>query len=455
MRSPPVTSPRAPNRRSRAGRSQTCDDGPADSWWEAAARYRVTDNVAISIATQRAPSANFPWARLGASVVVLAFLALASLASGDLGTYAVFGLSFGIILQRSRLCFASGFRDLFLLHDAGNLRAILTGLALACVGFAFIQVRAIPTPTLDALPDQAHLFPLGPQLIVGGVLFGLGMVLAGGCVSGTLYRVGEGYVGSVVALAGIVAGLAGANLTWNWWWATFSAHAPTVWLPGLLGYGGAVVLSLAVLSAAYVASVWWELRAGPRPAFGLKRPAEPPAATLGDWLTQRYRALFGRGWPITVGAIALAGLNVIVYLYNGPLGVTGELSNWSDRALSLGGVSVPTLLGASTLSACLGTIGAAGSWLGEGTMLDGGLILGAWLAAMLAGEFKVRFPRQPVRYVQSVGGGLLMGYGAGIAAGCTIGAFFSAVPSLGLNGWVFGLGLLVGSYGGVQIIKKL
>jgi uncharacterized protein len=83
------------------------------------------------------------------------------------------------------------------------------------------------------------------------------------------------------------------------------------------------------------------------------------------------------------------------------------------------------------------------------------LVFGAFVAAVLASEFKLRFPRQKVRYVQSLVGGSFMGYGAGIAAGCTIGAFFSAVPSLGLNGWVFGLSLLAGAAGGVQVIKRI
>jgi hypothetical protein len=53
-----------------------------------------------------------------------------------------------------------------------------------------------------------------------------------------------------------------------------------------------------------------------------------------------------------------------------------------------------------------------------------------------------------------MGGGVLMGYGAGLASGCNIGAFFSAVPSLGLNGAVFGSAVLLGSLAGLQIIKR-
>lgn len=408
----------------------------------------------VAVQRRNSPS-GLTLARIGALLVALWILASVSLTQGDLAIYWVFGIAFGVILQRSRLCFASAFRDLFLLQDGGNLRGILTGLAIASIGFAFVQMRAVPTPTPGVLPDQAHLMPLSAQLIVGGLLFGVGMVLAGGCVSGTMYRIGEGYVGSLVAMLGILAGLVVATQQWNWWWQTFSAHAPTIWLPSYLGYGGAIVIILVALAAAYIASIWWELRAGPRPSFPVKRSVEAPALTVGQWVEQRYRALFGKGWPFVIGALALAVLNIFVYMYSQPLGVTGELANWGNRAVGLFGVTVPTLLGASNLAGCLLVFNANASWVDTGTMLDGGLILGSFIAALAANEFKLRVPRQPVRYVQSMGGGVLMGYGAGLAAGCTIGAFFSGIPSLGLNGWVFGLALLVGAFAGVQVIKKL
>jgi len=394
-------------------------------------------------------------ARIITLLLILWVLLLVSPGHGDLAVYWVFGITFGVILQRSRLCFASAFRDLFLLRDGGNLRGILAGLAVACAGFALIQARAVPTPGFGALPDQAHLLPISAQLIVGGLVFGVGMVVAGGCVSGTLYRVGEGYVGSMVALLGIIAGSVVATHNWNWWWQTYTAHAPLIWLPDLLGYGGALVVTFLLLGIFYLASIWWELRSGPRPTFAMKRQVEVPADSFGAWLTQRYRIVFGRGWPFVVGAVALAILNIFVYLFDHPLGVTGELANWGNRFVGAFGVTAPTLLGASGLAGCLLVFNSAASWVNTGTMLDGGVIVGSFFAALAANEFKIRVPRQPVRYVQSVSGGVLMGYGAGLAAGCTIGAFFSAIPSLGLNGWVFGLALLAGSFGGVQIIKRL
>jgi hypothetical protein len=88
-------------------------------------------------------------------------------------------------------------------------------------------------------------------------------------------------------------------------------------------------------------------------------------------------------------------------------------------------------------------------------LLNLGIIAGAFIAASWASEFKLRIPKQPMRYVQSIGGGVLMGYGAGLALGCTVGAFFSAIPSLALNGWVFAGALTVGAYAGVKILHRI
>jgi hypothetical protein len=134
--------------------------------------------------------------------------------------------------------------------------------------------------------------------------------------------------------------------------------------------------------------------------------------------------------------------------------VTGELAAWADRAAGLVGLAAPALLGADTLAGCNLAIGSGGL-INPTTLLDGGLVLGAMVAALAAREFKVRLPRQRRRYVQSFAGGSLMGYGAGIGVGCTIGAFFSAIPSLGLSGWVFGVALLAGAGLGTQIIRRI
>jgi len=207
---------------------------------------------------------------------------------------------------------------------------------------------------------------------------------------------------------------------------------------------------------AFVGSLWWETRgADAGPPFGAPsgRKAVAPV-TFGDHVRAMWSTVFAKGWPPLVAVSALAMLNVAAFLVDTPLGVTGELAAWADRAAGLVGLVAGPLSGADTLAGCNLAIGSVGV-INATTLLDAGLVFGALFAALAAREFKVRMPRQRRRYVQSLAGGSLMGYGAGIGVGCTIGAFFSAIPSLGLSGWVFGLALLFGAGVGTRIIRRI
>ena len=394
------------------------------------------------------------WATLAGVVAVVMVLVAVSRIDGGLGSSWVLGLALGFILQRSRFCFAGAFRDLFLTRDGRVMRALLTGLLVATVGFTVLQARLAPDPAAGLLPPGAHVIPVGLHLVVGGVLFGLGMVVAGGCVSGTLYRIGEGYVGSMVTLLGILVGLWAAARTWNWWYLNHMRYVPAVWLPQGLGYGLTLALVLAALGAVYLLVLWWESKQGPVPVVAIKRRPEQPAVTFAEKLDELRRKVLVVGWPATVGGVALGVLNVFSYVNEHPIGVTGELSAWADRLAGLVGLGAGYLEGVDQFAGCNLVLGETGL-LTHSLMLDVGLIFGSFLAALAASEFRLRVPRQRVRYVQSVGGGVLMGYGAGIAVGCTLGAFFSAVPSLGLSGWVFGLSLAAGAFLGTQVIRRI
>ena len=393
-------------------------------------------------------------ASLGVASLAFVVLLLAQTAAPHLAIYWLLGLGLGAVLQRGRFCFAGAFRDLYLTRNGTMMRAILVAMALTTPIFALIEAKAVPNPSFGALPSGAHVLPFGLNLLVGGVLFGVGMVVAGGCVSGSLYRIGEGYLASWASLAGILIGLSAAAHTWNAWWTWHLQYAPRLWLPALLGYDGAVALSLGLLAIGYLGVLKWE-SAGGLPAFYPSTDNRPVFEASFRGRLQAIRAsVFGPGWPPLVAATALAGLSGAAYLVDHPIGVTGELAAWADRASGLVGLAAPPLLGAEFLAGCNLVLEKLGL-VSDYTLLDGGLIVGSLFAALLAGEFKLRVPRQPRRYVQSLGGGTLMGYGAGIAVGCTLGAFFSAIPSLGLNGWLFGLALLAGAGLGTQIIRRL
>ncbi|MGD2044934.1 MAG: YeeE/YedE family protein [Gemmatimonadota bacterium] len=366
--------------------------------------------------------------------------------------YWIFGLGFGFVLQRGRFCFASAFRDLFLLGYGRNMKGVLVGLAVASIGFGLVMSRQVPMAYLGILPPSANVLPLGVHTALGGLLFGVGMVLAGGCVSGSIYRMGEGYVGSWVAFAGVMGGLLASSYTWNWWWDHGISTAPRWWLPNWLGHPGALVVTLVALAAVYLWVVTMEQRAGmvvPR----APRSAETPEGVRGE-LGSVAHSVFVEGWAIIPAGAVLGGLNVLLFTAQEPWGFTGEVSRWALGAASLVHLAPPALQGVADLPGCV-FVPADGSFFNHMLFLVVGMWFGAFAGALGAGEFKVRVPKRGARYAQSLGGGVLMGYGAGLAMGCTIGAFFSGIPSLAVNGWVFALFLGGGAWIGTWLIQRI
>jgi uncharacterized membrane protein YedE/YeeE len=366
--------------------------------------------------------------------------------------YWVFGLGFGFVLQRARFCFASAFRDLFLLGWGRNMKGVLMGLAVGSVGFGLVMSRQVPMAFLDILPPSANVLPLGLHTAVGGLLFGVGMVVAGGCVSGSLYRMGEGYVASWVAFAGVMGGLLASAYTWNWWWDRFISSAPRWWLPNWLGHPGALAVTLAGLAAAYVGVLWMEQRGGmvvPKPPR-----TEQDGAGVTSELRSVARGVFVEGWAIVPAGAVLGGLNVLLFTAQEPWGFTGEVSRWSLGTAGMLGLPAPVLQGVADLPGCA-FVPADGSFFNHMLFLVVGMWFGSFAGALGAGEFKIRIPKRPARYGQSLGGGVMMGYGSGLAMGCTIGAFFSGIPSLAVNGWVFAVFLGMGAWIGTQVIQRI
>src|SRR5512143_3468039 len=97
--------------------------------------------------------------------------------------YIWFGIAYGMMLQYGRFCFASASRDLF----AAGVPRLAVGILIALICFRFIQATLAATNM-----STFHPAPFGVHTLISGMIFGVGMVLAGGCASGSLYKIGEG-----------------------------------------------------------------------------------------------------------------------------------------------------------------------------------------------------------------------------------------------------------------------
>ena len=410
--------------------------------------------------TTKGPSAllrSIPRQSMVAVLVLFGALGLAAVMSKTepiLAPLWLLAMAAGFTLQRSRFCFASAFRDLFLFGSSRIMRGILVGLAIATIGFAIHMYGKVPFPGFGVLPGEANILPVGLSTIVGGLFFGFGMVLSGGCVSGSLFRMAEGYVASWVSVGGIIIGLGLLSHTWYWWWQASISREPTVLIPSKfgLGYGGGVILTLCGLLIAFLLFLWWESRSG-LSAPDIPRKKEPDD-TFGQKLSILWRSVFVRGWPAVVGGGVLGVIGVLMYMVHMPWGVTGELARFSNTIMSSFNFAPPEAVGLSSLGGCTGLSDSAGLFT-HSFAVTVGLLPGALVGALFASEFKLRFPRNPKRYAQALGGGIIMGYGAGLGIGCTVGAFFSSIPSLSISGWLFAFALSGGAFLGVQAIKRI
>ncbi len=176
--------------------------------------------------------------------------------SAMLGFFWTTGISFGFILQKARFCFTASMRDPYLTGSTSLSRAVLIALALTTLGFTAIKygyfANGLP------IPGMSYVSPISLATVLGGFMFGIGMVIAGGCASGTLMRVGEGFIMNIIALVFFIIGSLWAAHDLEFWEYNFISKGKSIFLPDILGWFGAIAVQLAVIGLLYVAALKYE-----------------------------------------------------------------------------------------------------------------------------------------------------------------------------------------------------
>lgn len=162
-----------------------------------------------------------------------------------------------------------------------------------------------------------------------------------------------------------------------------------------------------------------------------------------------YKKYLKGPYPYVAGAVILGILNIAMFAGLGqPWGVTGALPYWGAWFLGLFGLTPEVFdnLSRETL--------AAGFWAHPSSVRNLGVIVGAFLSALVASQFKFKLIKSWKQIVAAVLGGLLMGFGAKIAFGCNIGSLFSGTASGSLHGWVFMIFIFLGAIVGGKLLVK-
>lgn len=351
------------------------------------------------------------------------------------------GLAAGFVMYRADFCVTACFRDVFLFRDFFLMRQLLL---LVVVSMALFEAGR-QAGVLGNYP-----FPLlGPPSLgnlIGGFVFGIGMVMAGGCVCGSLYKLGAGSVASLLAVAGMLVG------------STAYAEIHPLWT----SFAKATVL----VKDTVTVPQWLQL-----PPWALLLPL---AAAGGFWLWRQFRA--GRmdrpghaighlaAWK---AAIVLALLGFASWALIGmPMGITTTYAKLGAAIQSLFAPDHVAALDFFKLQPLNYTPPFSDQPIkgGPGPQLDAiaaiqyplllGIVGGAGFAAARVGEWRPQWRLPPRQWLSALIGGLLLGLAARMTPACNIWHLWGGLPILALSSLLFLAGLLPGTWVGTRLLTR-
>ncbi len=341
------------------------------------------------------------------------------------------GMALGLCLFHASFGFTTAWRNLIQHRDGSGIRGQLVMLSMSVVLF----FPVLGAGELFGNSVNGFVRPLGPSVIFGAFIFGIGMQIANGCASGNLYHFGSGRFNALPVIVGFSAGALWSTLDYEWW-TTLPQLAP-IGLIEILGVLPAIILNLILFAVIY----WLTLK---RESNLIDPVSHHPQAI---WL----RAIRGP-WPMIWGAAGLAILNFITLAMLGrPWAVALAYPVWGAKAAEA--LEIILVLDFTTYWMQPGRESALFEPLTSdpATLMNVGVIFGALIAATLAGRFSLSLALSIRQLIGGLIGGLMLGYGATIAYGCNIGAFIGGVVSGSLHGWLWIVCALAGSYIGVKL----
>ncbi len=338
----------------------------------------------------------------------------------------VIGLVFGAVVQRTNFCAMGAVADVVVLGDWRRLRAwLLAG------GVAMLGAQGLGAADIVDLRDSIYLSSrlTWAGAILGGLVFGLGMVLAGGCGSRNLVRFGAGDLRAFVVV--LVLGIS----------ATMTLHGLTALARVALNDATGIELA----------------------DYGLQTQGLP--ALLG--------AAFGAesgAWARAFGAVL--ALAIIAFCFASPafrgsrrnilsgalLGLLAAAGWWATGVLGADPFEPAALASLSfvapTGDSLVYLMTFTGSEIGFGVAAVGGVILGSFAAARAGGDFRVQTFEDRGDFLRSLLGALLMGFGGVTGLGCTIGQGITGLSTLALGSFLAFGSIVLGGVLGVHLVAR-
>ena len=157
---------------------------------------------------------------------------------------------------------------------------------------------------------------------------------------------------------------------------------------------------------------------------------------LKEVLSFGFKKFFEKQWPMWIGGMLFGLLNVLMFAFEKPWSVADGVRNWGNWILNSINLTEVTIINPHLYST---------------SILNFGIIAGAFASALLAKQFQIRIA--PSReFLKAIIGGTLMGIGASLSFGCNIGGFFSSISALSMSGVAMMAGLIIGSFIGLKLL---
>ncbi len=350
---------------------------------------------------------------------------------------ALAGFIFGFFAYRSDFCLSSIFRDYFLFGSKRLVRPLLLALAVLAIPFELMRIAGLAPYLLFPPPS--------PLAFAGGVVFGVGMVLAGGCTIGIFWRLGSGQGVQLASIAGFITGVGiYAEITpFMSSLVKATKFSDSLTLAKLLGLPP---LYLSIPATALLAALFLRWRQS------------------GLWDVREHSRGFIQPWKAAIFLAAAEAVSVVsIGLPIPTASGAAKLAAYAEAAFSPAHVASNAFF-SNIIKMDLPVQGGMINW-GYNNVWDEGstavfallaaVTLGGFVGAKSAGDFEFHLKVPYKQYLFALSGGILLGIGARMAGGCLVWQLFGGIPVWALSSFLFTLGLVPGAYLGAKVISRL
>jgi hypothetical protein len=342
--------------------------------------------------------------------------ALESVTFGFIISGLIVGGLIGFILQRGRFCMNSAFRDTIFIKDFTMFHAYLLALVVMLIGSQLVNDLGI----IHLKPQS--FYPLAN--IIGGYIFGLGIVLAGGCGSGITYRVGEGQLAS--------------------WFAVFGFF---------LGIGAT---TNGILKPLYDLLRSVKIGETPLTLHGMAGGEDNPAIKWGIVLvisvilllfaskSKPFKISKSKGFYWSITAVLVGIMGVVTFWASEYFGSPGFARGMNFTTPT--GEFFFTILTGDAHSKFFPMFDFLGFKVTWAEFFYIGVPLGAFISAKILKEFIWKTPRDAKELLTVLGGSLMMGFGAATAGGCNVGQALTGAVTLSVGSIAATIAIILGNW---------